>query len=245
MSAVTRSRKGSHISEGAACAAYLISHTYAHIHACTRNTQHVHNPHHPPGAQNALNAHNKAHTLTRTQQSTPRTTPERQHVHARTHIHTRTHVHLPSTTGGEAAGAASLAPKVGPLGLSAKKIADDVAKATTSFKGLRCTVKLTVLNRQAQIEVVPSAAALLVKALNEPERDRKKEKNIKHDGNVSLEQVYDIARTMRPRSMAKTYTGTVKEILGTAVSVGCTVAGEDPRTLQQQIDDGELQVPDE
>jgi len=30
--------------------------------------------------------------------------------------------------GGEAAGASSLAPKVGPLGLSAKKIADDVAK---------------------------------------------------------------------------------------------------------------------
>ena len=36
---------------------------------------------------------------------------------------------------------------------SAKKIADDVAAATLSFKGLRVTVKLTVVNRQAQIEV--------------------------------------------------------------------------------------------
>src|ERR1700712_1813208 len=117
--------------------------------------------------------------------------------------------------GGEAAGASSLAPKVGPLGLSAKKVADDIAKATMSFKGLRVTVKLIVQNRNAQIEVVPSAASLIVKALEEPERDRKKEKNIKHSGNITLEQVYDITRTMRPRSMAKTFKGTVMEILGT------------------------------
>ena len=53
--------------------------------------------------------------------------------------------------GGEAAGASSLAPKVGPLGLSAKKVADDIAKATMSFKGLRVTVKLTVQNRVATV----------------------------------------------------------------------------------------------
>ena len=147
--------------------------------------------------------------------------------------------------GGEAAGASSLAPKVGPLGLSAKKVADDIAKATMSFKGLRVTVKLTVQNRNAQIEVVPSAAALIVKALAEPERDRKKEKNIKHSGNVTLEQIYEIGRTMRPRSMAKTFQGTVLEMLGTAVSVGCTVEGQSPQDLQQQIHDGDLVTPEE
>jgi large subunit ribosomal protein L12e len=145
--------------------------------------------------------------------------------------------------GGEAAGASSLAPKVGPLGLSAKKVADDIAKATMSFKGLRVTVKLIVQNRQAQIEVVPSAASLIVKALAEPERDRKKEKNIKHSGNISLEQVYDITRTMRPRSMAKTFKGTVMEILGTAVSVGCTVEGQSPKDVQSQVDDGTIAIP--
>jgi len=147
--------------------------------------------------------------------------------------------------GGEAAGASSLAPKVGPLGLSAKKIADDVAKATLDYKGLRVTVKLIVANRQAQIEVVPSAAALIIKALAEPARDRKKEKNIKHSGNITLENVYEIARKMRPRSMAKDFRGTVKEILGTSVSVGCTVEGVDPRELQKQMDDGTLVPPNE
>merc|ERR1719201_1104595 len=68
-----------------------------------------------------------------------------------------------------------------------------------NYKGLRVTCKLVIQNRQAQIEVVPSAAALIIKGLNEPERDRKKEKNILHDGNVTLEQVYEVARVMRPR----------------------------------------------
>jgi hypothetical protein len=36
------------------------------------------------------------------------------------------------------------------------------------------TVKLTVQNRQAKVTVVPSAAALVIKALKEPVRDRKK-----------------------------------------------------------------------
>ena len=146
--------------------------------------------------------------------------------------------------GGEEAGASALAPKVGPLGLSAKKIAQQVAQGTKDYKGLRVTVKLTVQNRQAQIEVVPSAGALVIKALNEPERDRKKEKHIKHDGNLTLEQVYDIARVMRPRSMAVQFAGTVKEILGTCVSVGCTVEEKDPREVQQEIDDGEVVPPE-
>lgn len=130
-----------------------------------------------------------------------------------------------------------------PLLQSAKKVADDIAKGTMAYKGLRVTVKLIVQNRIAQIEVVPSAAALLVKALAEPERDRKKEKNVKHNGNVSLEQLYDISRTMRVRSMAKTFTGTVKEILGTAVSIGCTVNGKSPKDVQKEIDDGREEVP--
>merc|ERR1712137_779862 len=104
------------------------------------------------------------------------------------------------------------------------------------------TVKLVVLNRQAQIEVVPSAAALIIKALKEPVRDRKKEKNIKHDGNITMKDVIDIAKTMRERSLAKHLSGTVKEILGTCVSVGCTVDGMDGRELQLKIDAGELQI---
>lgn len=79
--------------------------------------------------------------------------------------------------GGEVGATSSLAPKIGPLGLSPKKVGDDIAKATGDWKGLKITVCLTIQNRQATISVVPSAASLIVKALKEPPRDRKKVKN--------------------------------------------------------------------
>jgi large subunit ribosomal protein L12e len=97
---------------------------------------------------------------------------------------------------------------------------------------------------QAKVEVVPSAAALVIKSLKEPERDRKKVKNIKHNGNISLDDVTEIAKIMAPRSMAKNLSGTVKEILGTCVSVGCTVDGKDPKDLQKEIDEGEVEIPE-
>ena len=68
-------------------------------------------------------------------------------------------------------------------------------------------------------------------------------KNIKHSGNVSLDDIIEIARIMRPRSMARALAGTVKEILGTAKSTGCTVEGEDPQDVQQSIEDGDIEIP--
>ena len=65
--------------------------------------------------------------------------------------------------GGEVAATATLAPKVGPLGLSPKKIGDDICKATKDWKGLKVTVKLTIQNRQAQVSIVPSASSLIIK----------------------------------------------------------------------------------
>lgn len=69
---------------------------------------------------------------------------------------------------------------------------------------------------------------------------------------------------MRPRSLAKTFDGTVKEILGknpssvfetiflclvvrlgTAQSVGCKVEGSHPHDVIKQIDNGQVDVPRE
>lgn len=81
------------------------------------------------------------------------------------------------------------------------------------------TVQLTIQNRQAVASVVPSASSLVIKALkgeffgmmgfytginyaqpivifpfvSEPPRDRKKEKNVKHSGNIALDEIFDIA----------------------------------------------------
>ncbi|KAK0079778.1 hypothetical protein PV325_000827 [Microctonus aethiopoides] len=147
--------------------------------------------------------------------------------------------------GGEVGATSSLAPKIGPLGLSPKKVGDDIAKATSDWKGLKITVQLTIQNRQATISVVPSAASLVIKALKEPPRDRKKQKNIKHSGNLSFDDILSIARSMRPRSMSRELSGTVKEILGTCQSVGCTVEGRPPHDIIDDINAGEQEIPEE
>jgi len=147
--------------------------------------------------------------------------------------------------GGEAAPSSVLAPKIGPLGMSPKKIGDDIIKNSGGWKGIRITVKLTIQNRQAKVDIEPNASSLLIKELKEPVRDRKKTKNIKHSGNISKERLFHVARTMRPKSQAKEFKGTVKEILGTAFSIGCAVDGCNPRDLQERIDEGEWEVPEE
>ncbi|KAI1150893.1 ribosomal protein L11 [Nemania diffusa] len=153
-------------------------------------------------------------------------------------------IHL-RATGGEVGASSALAPKIGPLGLSPKKVGEDIAKATGDWKGLRVTVKLTIQNRQAAVSVVPTASSLIIKALKEPPRDRKKEKNIKHTKSVPLEEIIEIARTMRFKSFSKDLAGTVKEILGTAFSVGCQVEGRSPRAITEDIDSGAIEIPDE
>jgi large subunit ribosomal protein L12e len=80
---------------------------------------------------------------------------------------------------------------------------------------------------------------------SEPPRDRKKEKNIKHSGNIALDEIYEIARTMRSKSLSKDLAGGVKEILGTAQSVGCTIDGRPPHDVIDAINAGEIDVPDE
>ncbi|XP_047739359.1 60S ribosomal protein L12-like [Hyalella azteca] len=157
-------------------------------------------------------------------------------------------VHM-RAVGGEVGATSAIAPKVGPLGLSPKKVGEDICKATQAWKGLKVIILIIkyqlTLYRLTRVEVVPTASALIIRALNEPPRDRKKVKNIKHKGNITLEDVVSIARTMRPRSGARYFSGTVKEILGTAKSIGCTVDNLDPKEVQENIDKATTKLPDE
>lgn len=85
------------------------------------------------------------------------------------------------------------------------------------------TMELTVHHRQAQIEVGPWASALIIRA---PSRDKN---NIKHNGNITSDETVNTAQQMQPRSLTREFSGTVKEISGTAQSVGCNADGHRPR----------------
>lgn len=99
----------------------------------------------------------------------------------------------------------------------------------------------------SRVRTVPLSTLLgmCLSFVPEPPRDRKKEKNIKHSGNVTLDEIFDIARTMKSKSLSKDLAGGAKEILGTAQSIGCTVDGRPPHDIIDGINSGEIEVPDE
>merc|ERR1739846_37991 len=128
--------------------------------------------------------------------------------------------------GGEVAPAAALAPKCSPIGMPPKKVGEDIQKATKDWKGIKVQVE------QSEVRVLDTAGPLILKALKEPPRDRKKTKNVVHNGKITMDQVIEIAKKMRPKSYAAEFSGTVKEVLGTCVSIGNTVDGKAPKDVQ-------------
>lgn len=58
-----------------------------------------------------------------------------------------------------------------------------------------------------------------------------------------MSEILDIARQMHGRSISRNLAGTVKQMLGTAQSVGCTVEGEPPHDIIDKINEGEIEIP--
>ena len=144
--------------------------------------------------------------------------------------------------GGEVTSAAALAPKCGPIGLPPKKVGEDIQKATTKWKGVKIEIEIAVKNRQCTVKVLPTASSLLIEALKEGGRNRKTTKNVQHNGNIKFDDIIKISKTMREagKSMAVEFDGTCKEILGTAVSLGCTIDGKSAKETTALINEGEI-----
>lgn len=102
---------------------------------------------------------------------------------------------------------------------------------------------MIVTGRNYKIVLEPTAPMLLIRALNETDRGQL---GGAHRGNISIEDVIQVARVLRPKSLAATFEGTVKEILGTAKSiVGITVNNQDPLEVIRSIENAEIVLPKE
>ncbi|GIQ84403.1 ribosomal protein L11/L12 [Kipferlia bialata] len=149
--------------------------------------------------------------------------------------------------GGEVVQVAKISQKLGPMGVNTRAIAGDLTKAVEDWPGIRVTVNVAILNRQGTVSIIPTASSLVIKALNEPKRNRKEEE-MTHDGTVPFDAICSIAKQIHHKSYAMELAGTVKSVLGSCVSVGCSILvdGETmcPQDVIEMIQDGDLTVPD-
>ena len=117
---------------------------------------------------------------------------------------------------------------------------DEINKNTMVFKGLTVPVRIECNPETKQFEIfieTPSTASLLLKEVGAQKGSSSvSEQKI---GNLTLEQIQNVVEAKRDKFLDKSYKAAVKTVLGTALSVGLTVEGEDPRTIQKRIDNGE------
>ncbi|MGQ4873270.1 MAG: 50S ribosomal protein L11 [Promethearchaeia archaeon] len=143
-------------------------------------------------------------------------------------------------TGGAASGGPPIGPAVGPTGINIKDVVDAVNEKTMMFKGLKVPVRIECDPETKQFEIfveTPSTASLILKEAGA----EKGSSDCLEDkiGNLTLKQIIEVAKAKKDDFLDKDFKTCVKTVLGTALSVGVTVEGEDPRVIQKRIDNGE------
>jgi len=132
-------------------------------------------------------------------------------------------------------------PTVGPTGINIKDVVDEINKQTMVFRGLTVPVRIECNPETKQFEIfieTPSTASLLLKEVGvEKGSSSCSETKI---GNLTLDQVQNVVKAKRDKFLDKTIKAGIKTVLGTALSVGLTVEGQDPRVIQKKIDNGEF-----
>lgn len=142
-------------------------------------------------------------------------------------------------SGGQATAGPPLGPALGPLGVNVLAIVNKINEVTKDFAGMKVPVKITVNAETKEFEVAvgtPTTSALIVSELKiaKGSATPKTEKV----GDLKMEQLMRVAKVKRAQVLAGSLKATVKEILGSCVSLGVTVEGKDPKDVQKEIDEG-------
>jgi large subunit ribosomal protein L11 len=134
--------------------------------------------------------------------------------------------------GGKAAAGAVLGAALGPLGINVGQVVTQINEQTKGFAGMKVPVVIKVNAATKQFTLVvgrPPVAALLLKEVGKEKGSGKpKTETI---GDVPLEVVAKIAEAKGADLEGRTQERRVNQVIGTCVSMGITVGGEDPRAL--------------
>ena len=140
--------------------------------------------------------------------------------------------------GGKASAGPPLGPTLAPLGVNLQDIVKSINDKTKDFNGMTMPVTVTVDSetKQFEIKVKTPPTSQLIKKSAGIKKGRKEKDEIA--GNVTIEQIIEIANTKKDASLGKTLKDISKEVIGTCLTMGVTVEGKDPRDVINEINKG-------
>jgi large subunit ribosomal protein L11 len=134
--------------------------------------------------------------------------------------------------GGKAAAGATLGAALGPLGVNVGQVVQQINEQTKVFAGMRVPVIVRVDPATRSFTLVvgkpPVAALLLKEAGKEKGSGKPKTEPV---GNVTLAQVKKVAEAKESDLFGASVEERMNQVIGTCVSLGLTVDGEDPRAV--------------
>jgi len=134
--------------------------------------------------------------------------------------------------GGKASAGPPLGPALGPLGVNVAQVVQKINEQTKQFAGMRVPVVVRVDPATRQFTLVvgrPPVTALLLKEAGKEKGSGKSKGEV--IGDVTLAAIQKIAEAKGDDLFGADLDAKMNQVLGTCVSMGLTVDGEDPRAI--------------
>ncbi|MHC1625483.1 MAG: 50S ribosomal protein L11 [Methermicoccaceae archaeon] len=144
-------------------------------------------------------------------------------------------------SGGNANPGPPLGPALGPLGVNIMDVVNKINTLTSDYNGMQVPVRIEV-NEDGSFTVsvgTPPTTALLKEEAGIEKGASDVSSSV---ADLTLDQVLKVAKMKQDSLLSYDLKGCVKEVLGTCVSMGITVNGQDPRDIQRAIDEGEFTI---
>ena len=142
--------------------------------------------------------------------------------------------------GGQADPGPPLGPELGPTPVDVQAVVSEINSQTEAFDGTEVPVTVEYEDDGAfEIDIgVPPTAALIKDELGFEAGSGEPDEEFVAD--MSAEQLKTVAEQKLPDLLGYDVRNAAKEVAGTCVSLGVTVEGEDARTFNRQLENGEF-----
>lgn len=146
--------------------------------------------------------------------------------------------------GGKSSPGPSTVPKLSAYKLNIGEVFKKINEKTKEYAGMRIPLKIVIDKKTKEYEVevgTPTVSSLIKKELGvEVAKITEEEKTGGKIsvGDLTMEQCIKIAKLKSNDLLAKNLKSTVKQVIGTAVSMPLTVEGKTPKEVLREIEEG-------